>query len=232
MRLRAPRCTAWLVFLVFLVFLGSPLALAQAAVYIKLTPSGNGYQYQVNNGTPSDNAGVSRVYLSKSSVAREGRSDSSVTPAQSSGTGNGSAGAGGAGASPNPPAAGSTVIQTAPGVSRVTVRLNSGTGSGSRYTFKSLYASPSGQPVSPQPPPAGGTPGTPPSSGNDAVAGLTADEQTLVNLINQERIRAGLPPLTVNTELVRLARLKSRDIVHNSNIFLAVFIKLDILYLL
>lgn len=46
--------------------------------------------------------------------------------------------------------------------------------------------------------------------------GLTADERSMVDLVNQERAAVGLPPLQVDMELVKLARLKSQDMVtHN-----------------
>lgn len=45
------------------------------------------------------------------------------------------------------------------------------------------------------------------------VQGLTRDEQTMVNLVNQERIKAGLAPLTIDYTLVKLARMKSQDMI-------------------
>ena len=44
-------------------------------------------------------------------------------------------------------------------------------------------------------------------------AGLSAEEQQMVNLVNQERAKAGLKPLAVDTRLVSLARLKSKDMI-------------------
>lgn len=46
--------------------------------------------------------------------------------------------------------------------------------------------------------------------------GLTVNEQRMVNLINQERSKAGLPPLTVDLRLVDLARKKSQDMITNN----------------
>jgi uncharacterized YkwD family protein len=46
--------------------------------------------------------------------------------------------------------------------------------------------------------------------------GLTADEQRMVDLINQERAKAGLAPLTVDLRLVDLARKKSQDMITNN----------------
>lgn len=45
------------------------------------------------------------------------------------------------------------------------------------------------------------------------LQGLTQDEQMMFNLVDQERARVGLAPLAVDYELVRLARLKSQDMV-------------------
>lgn len=39
----------------------------------------------------------------------------------------------------------------------------------------------------------------------------------MVNLVNQERVRAGLPPFTVDARIVRLARLRAQDIAANWN---------------
>mgnify|MGYP000851936061 CR=1 FL=1 len=45
---------------------------------------------------------------------------------------------------------------------------------------------------------------------------LTAKEQQLFNLVNQERLMRGLAPLQLDPQLVEIARLKSKDmIVHN-----------------
>jgi len=46
--------------------------------------------------------------------------------------------------------------------------------------------------------------------------GLTADEQKMVDLINQERAKAGLAPLAVDLGLVDLARRKSQDMIANN----------------
>jgi len=44
-------------------------------------------------------------------------------------------------------------------------------------------------------------------------AGLTAEEQQMVNLVNQERAKAGLKPLAADMRLVKLARMKSQDMI-------------------
>ncbi|MGI6685601.1 MAG: CAP domain-containing protein [Bacillota bacterium] len=43
--------------------------------------------------------------------------------------------------------------------------------------------------------------------------GLTADEQKMVDLVNAERIAAGLPALKVDMRLVKTARMKSQDMI-------------------
>jgi uncharacterized YkwD family protein len=43
--------------------------------------------------------------------------------------------------------------------------------------------------------------------------GLTADERTMIQLVNKEREKMGLDPLLVNMSLVELARMKSQDMI-------------------
>ena len=45
------------------------------------------------------------------------------------------------------------------------------------------------------------------------VTGLTADEQQMLDLVNQARAQNGLSALKVNLELTKVARLKSQDMV-------------------
>jgi len=49
-----------------------------------------------------------------------------------------------------------------------------------------------------------------------ATAGLTADEQKMVTMINQERIAAGVNPLTVDLRLVAVGRDKANDMKVNN----------------
>ncbi|NLZ93820.1 MAG: hypothetical protein GX922_07400 [Firmicutes bacterium] len=49
-----------------------------------------------------------------------------------------------------------------------------------------------------------------------AATVLTTAEQTVFAGINRERTMRGLQPLTINYELVRLARLKSKDMAENN----------------
>ncbi|OPY58584.1 MAG: Cysteine-rich secretory protein family protein [Pelotomaculum sp. PtaU1.Bin035] len=48
------------------------------------------------------------------------------------------------------------------------------------------------------------------------TSGLTAEEQQMVNLVNQERVKTGLQPLTVDSRLVTVARMKSKDMIDNN----------------
>ena len=45
-------------------------------------------------------------------------------------------------------------------------------------------------------------------------AGLTSAEQQMLNLINQERAKAGLQPLQADAQLTKLARMKSQDMIN------------------
>ncbi|MGE5508370.1 MAG: CAP domain-containing protein [Chitinophagales bacterium] len=49
-----------------------------------------------------------------------------------------------------------------------------------------------------------------------STAGLTAQEQQLFDLVNQDRTQHGLKPLAVNADLTRLARMKAQDMVTNN----------------
>lgn len=52
-----------------------------------------------------------------------------------------------------------------------------------------------------------------PQPQSQPVAGLNADEQRMLELVNQERVKAGLKPLQIDMALVRLARLKAQDMI-------------------
>lgn len=45
---------------------------------------------------------------------------------------------------------------------------------------------------------------------------LTAEEQQMVTLVNQERSKASLPPLSVDMEVAKVARIKAKDMVDNN----------------
>ncbi len=51
-----------------------------------------------------------------------------------------------------------------------------------------------------------------------STAGLTAAEQQMLNLVNQERSKNGLRPLQADLQLTKLARMKSQDMI-NKNYF-------------
>lgn len=62
------------------------------------------------------------------------------------------------------------------------------------------------------------TPALQPSTSTNALltAPITAQEQQMVNLVNQERTRQGLKALAVDTRLVKVARMKSMDMIKNN----------------
>lgn len=98
----------------------------------------------------------------------------------------------------------------------------SATGVVDSATEAKLQAAASGQsnpsqPTQPTRPTTPTTPSqpTPPSSGTE-VRGLSQDEQQMLNLVNQERTKRGLAPLKVDMELVKLARMKSKDMIDNN----------------
>ncbi len=68
---------------------------------------------------------------------------------------------------------------------------------------------PSTPPVTPSQPPKE-TPSQP------EVKGLTADESRMLELVNQERQKAGLKPLKIDMRLVDLSRKKSQDMIDNN----------------
>ncbi len=71
----------------------------------------------------------------------------------------------------------------------------------------------------PQPTPETPDPVEPPAQEPDSkpepkvFEGISAEEQLMVSLVNQERAKAGLKPLQVDLELVELARMKSKDMI-------------------
>ncbi|TDA69916.1 MAG: hypothetical protein D9V47_03770 [Clostridia bacterium] len=68
-----------------------------------------------------------------------------------------------------------------------------------------------GSTPNPAPEPPAGNPGSP-----SLLSGLTREESQLLDLINRERSQKGLPLLTLDPTLVRLARQKSQDMVDNN----------------
>ncbi|RPF46619.1 uncharacterized protein YkwD [Thermodesulfitimonas autotrophica] len=90
-------------------------------------------------------------------------------------------------------------------------------------TFPSVTAQP--VPIPPASPSQNGPPenngSTMPASSNPAptstgaVEALTAAEKEMLDLVNQERVKAGLHPFVLDMRLVQLARLKSQDMYQN-----------------
>jgi len=65
----------------------------------------------------------------------------------------------------------------------------------------------------PEPKPAPAASG---SGSGSSTGGAAAKEQQMVNLINQARANAGLPPLQVSSQLTNAARAKSRDMIEKN----------------
>ncbi|MFC5447325.1 CAP domain-containing protein [Paenibacillus aestuarii] len=68
----------------------------------------------------------------------------------------------------------------------------------------------------PEPEPAPEVPTPTPAPEAPSAPNLTAEEQQMLDLVNQARASAGLPPLAVDPALVKTARLKSQDMVDNN----------------
>lgn len=56
----------------------------------------------------------------------------------------------------------------------------------------------------------------PPAPPSGSTAGLTADEQEMLNLVNSARRSNGVAELKANLELTKVARIKSQDLVNNN----------------
>ena len=72
--------------------------------------------------------------------------------------------------------------------------------------------------ISPQTFSSGGTTNSSGTSntGSTTTASLSADEQEVYNLINQQRANNGLAALKVDSEVQRVARIKAQDMVNNN----------------
>ncbi|MEG6584134.1 CAP domain-containing protein [Dendrosporobacter sp. 1207_IL3150] len=57
---------------------------------------------------------------------------------------------------------------------------------------------------------------TPAPTTNTGTASISAQEQQMVNLVNQERAKQGLPALQVDSRLVKVSRMKSQDMISNN----------------
>lgn|GEM_PF-387769 len=97
-----------------------------------------------------------------------------------------------------------------------TYYYSSGSNSGNTWYYYSSGSYTPSRPVpqpSPQPTP---QPTPQPAPQPSPTPGLSADEQRMIDLVNQERAKAGLAPLAVDMTLVDLARKKSQDMVANN----------------
>jgi len=54
------------------------------------------------------------------------------------------------------------------------------------------------------------------SQNSTVVQGLTKDEKLMLDLVNNERIKAGLKPLEIDMRLVDISRKKSRDMIEKN----------------
>jgi len=93
--------------------------------------------------------------------------------------------------------------------------------SGNVFSLKNILNKPTSIPVTvtpaPAPTPAPTTPSTTPTTPVIPSATLlTADEQNMVDMINQERIAAGVNPVKVDLRLVAVGRAKTNDMKVNS----------------
>lgn len=79
--------------------------------------------------------------------------------------------------------------------------------------------------TTPANPPTGATPTTPPpttpstppaTTPSTPPAGVSAMEQRLFDLVNQDRLQNGLKPLALDEALSRVARMKAQDLVANN----------------
>ena len=75
---------------------------------------------------------------------------------------------------------------------------------------------PSPAPSPTTPPAPAPAPAPSPAPAPDPNAPLTAEEQQMVSLVNQERTSRGLQPLQVDARLVKTARMKSADMIKNN----------------
>ncbi|MGB9976647.1 CAP domain-containing protein [Thermovenabulum sp.] len=62
----------------------------------------------------------------------------------------------------------------------------------------------------------GGSSNTGQSQSTSVVQGLTKDEKLMLDLVNNERIKAGLKPLEIDMRLVDISRKKSKDMIEKN----------------
>ncbi|MDV2685039.1 CAP domain-containing protein [Alkalihalophilus lindianensis] len=73
---------------------------------------------------------------------------------------------------------------------------------------------PEAQPAQPAPQPAPSQ--QPEQNAEQKAEGLTAEEQQMVDLVNEERQKQGLAPLKADLELTEVARVKAQDMIDNN----------------
>lgn len=97
-----------------------------------------------------------------------------------------------------------------PGQNEQTSEPNSRTSTGwlSKAWYEKYYGS---QQASPEP-----TPEPAPEKPDNNSAGLTAQEQRMLELINRERTRRGIPAVKLDMAITEIARLKSQDMIDNN----------------
>jgi len=81
------------------------------------------------------------------------------------------------------------------------------------YNYWNWYGTNPQTPTQPKPEPTQPAPKPEEPATPAPTTGLTADEQQMINLVNQERKAQGLKPLEVDMQLVKLARMKSQDMI-------------------
>lgn len=165
-------------------------------------------QAAVNIGAPQTSSG-SVVKLRSSGSAITQITPSPTTTAQGTPT---------AASSPTT----TTVQTTAPQYQTVNIGKIPLSSNGSVISLKTML-NPSNTPAAsipsttPTAPTAPSTiPSTPISSSIPAISALTADEQAMVDMINQERIAAGVSPLKVDLRLGAVGRAKANDMKANN----------------
>lgn len=101
-------------------------------------------------------------------------------------------------------------------VSKVQSLLNNNSGSAEISNLLAGKGASAAQPEQKTVPTTTQTAPDPAASGQTTspVAGLTADEQKMVDLVNKERTANGLKPLQVDMRLVNTARMKSQDMIN------------------
>ena len=106
-------------------------------------------------------------------------------------------------------------------VTTPSIKISQPSLSGNVVSLKNISSQPSSLPVTTLPVPAPVStpttaPTTPTATGIPAVTVLTADEQLMVDAINQERIAAGVNPVKVDLRLASVGRAKANDMKVNN----------------